>query len=106
MGNDYVWSFLFKLLNESIFQCNSNSLCRTATGADTLKPFCGTTVSALGANVVPVGVCGQCQIVSGGGGGPSDCTTTTGTCVQGSCETGELCCKTGACQLLRSECGT
>ena len=60
----------------------------------------------MGANVVPVGVCGQCQIVSGGGGGPSDCTATTGTCVQGSCETGELCCKTGACQLLRSECGS
>lgn len=89
-----------------IFQCNSNTLCRTATGNEDTKPFCGTIVSALGANVVAVGVCGQCQIVSGGGGGPSDCTTTTGTCGQGSCETGELCCATGACKSFQSECGS
>ena len=94
-----------KLHNTSIvFQCSSDTMCRTATGAVASKPFCGTTTSALGANVVAVGVCGQCQIVAGGGGGPSDCTSTTGTCVQGSCEIGELCCQSGACQMFQSEC--
>ena len=91
----------------TIFKCNTNSLCRTASGAEETKPFCGTVVSALGANVVAVGVCGQCQTVEGGGGGPSDCASDgTGTCSQGSCETGELCCKSGACKSFRSECGT
>ena len=88
-----------------MFQCNSNSLCRTATGNEEVKPFCGTVVSALGANVVAVGVCGQCQLVSGGGGGPSDCQVTAGTCSQGSCEIGELCCSTGACKTFRADCG-
>ena len=79
-------------------------MCRTATGTLETKPFCGTTVSALGANVVAVGVCGQCQTVSGGGGGPSDCTSSGGTCDQGSCELGELCCSSGACKSFQSEC--
>ena len=52
-------------------------MCRTATGSEENKPFCGTVVSALGANVVAVGVCGQCQITAGGGGGPS-CKETEG----------------------------
>ena len=89
------------------FQCNSDSMCQTATGNSATKPFCGTVTSALGANVVSVGVCGQCQIVAGGGGGPSFCTAAdagiTG-CVQGSCATGYVCCKDGSCKLLQSEC--
>ena len=68
------------------------------------KPFCGNIASALGANVVAVGVCGQCQIVSGGGGGPSDCTSSGGTCVQGSCELGEFCCQSGACASFQANC--
>ena len=88
----------------SLIQCNSNALCRTATGAVETKPFCGTITSALGANVVAVGVCGQCQIDDTGAGGPSDCTSSGGTCVQGSCELGEFCCSSGACKSFQSEC--
>lgn len=86
------------------FQCATDTECRTATGAETAKPFCGNLASALGANVVPVGVCGQCQTVAGGGGGPSDCTSTGGTCAQGTCQIGELCCASGACEMFESDC--
>ena len=80
-------------------------MCQTGTGNLETRPFCGTVASALGANVVPVGVCGQCQTIAGGDGAPSDCKASSGTCVQGSCSTGHVCCHTGACKLLRSECG-
>ena len=79
-------------------------MCQTAIGAEANKPFCGNLISALGANVVSVGICGQCQTVNGGGGGPSDCTSSGGTCVQGSCDTGELCCASGACQMFQADC--
>lgn len=92
------------MIHYSYFQCSSNTMCRTATGNADTKPFCGTTTSALGANVVPVGVCGQCQQPQDGGG-PSDCKASGGTCVQGTCETGELCCANGSCKLFSSECG-
>ena len=81
-------------------------MCRTAVGNEETKPFCGTLESALGANVVAVGVCGQCQTLAGGDGAPSDCTATDGTCIQGSCEIGELCCANGSCKSFQSECGS
>ena len=52
-------------------------MCRTATGNVESRPFCGTVASALGANVVPVGVCGQCQTIAGGDGAPSDCKASS-----------------------------
>ena len=71
----------------------------------TTKPFCGTITTALGANTVAVGVCGQCQVNPNDGSvGASDCTSTGGTCVQGSCNVGELCCSSGACKSFQSEC--
>ena len=47
-------------------------MCRTATGNVESRPLCGTIASALGANVVPVGVCGQYQTIAGGDGALSD----------------------------------
>ena len=87
-----------------LFQCNSNALCRTATGAETAKPFCGTFSSAIGANTVAIGTCGKCQLQIGGGLGPSDCTSSGGTCVLGSCDTGEVCCQSGACGSSQANC--
>ena len=81
-------------------------MCRTAGGNNDLQPFCGTVTSALGANPVAVGVCGQCQTLAPDGDGPpSDCKASSGSCAQGTCETGELCCANGSCKLFRSECG-
>ena len=79
-------------------------MCRTATGAVSTKPFCGNLSSATGSNIVAIGVCGQCQVEESGGGGPSDCTSSSGTCAKGSCESGEICCQSGACASSQANC--
>ena len=60
----------------------------------------------MGVIPVNIGVCGQCQTESGGGGSPSSCTKSVNTCVQGSCDSGKVCCQSGECATSNTACST
>ena len=90
-----------------IFKCTGTS-CTTGTGAVATKPFCGNSASALGTIPVNVGVCGQCQTNSAGGDnadGPSSCRKADASkCVQGTCDSGNVCCASGECATSNANC--
>ena len=60
--------------------------------------------SSSGNRVVAIGVCGQCQTDASGGGSPTLCSKTNSACVQGSCESNEICCLTGECATSNANC--
>ena len=123
----YVYRIQLKLIRKHIYsrhkittysycylfiQCTDTS-CSTknAIGLNEKKPFCGNTKSAAADNknnVVDIGVCGKCQVKSGGGGGASMCTKTSNakkTCPDTtSCGSSKVCCSTGECAKDQSEC--
>ena len=83
-------------------------MCQTGTNKKKTEPFCGTfSTSKNTNNPLAIGVCGQCYTTPGGvmKPTPSDCTSIGGTCKQGTCKTGEVCCHSGACEAAQAECG-
>ena len=59
-------------------------------------PFCGNANSNA---VVAKGTCGKCQVNADGSGGNGLCAAAGGgtTCVQGTCDSGKICCANGKC---------
>ena len=84
-------------------KCSGTTCTTASSGTNDAAPFCGNSVSAANTgNIVAIGECGKCQKATSGISGASTCSdndsvTDATNCVQGTCDSGKVCCKDGKC---------